>query len=209
MPPGDPLPRAGEIGEVRETRPGRPRDPQVDRAIIAATLKLLADQGYRGMSVERVAEEAGVGKTTIYRRYASKEELVVAAMSTVGDRSLPLPDRGSLAADLAGMMEGLKATMDDGLPLLGALLVEEGRNPGLMELFRERILRPRRDAMTTMLERSAGRGEIRSGIDLEAAGHAIVGSILVRRLHGIPESEEWIARTVEIISGGVMADPAG
>ena len=209
MPPGDPLTRTGESGQVRETRPGRPRDPQVDRAIIDATLKLLADRGYRGMSVERVAEEAGVGKTTIYRRYASKEDLVVAAMSTVGDRSLPLPDRGSLAADLAGMMEGLRATMDDGLPLLGALLVEEGRNPGLMELFRERILRPRRDAMTTMLERSVGRGEIRSGIDPEAAGHAIVGSMLVRRLHGIPESEEWIARTVEIISGGVMADPAG
>ena len=64
-------------------RPGRPRDPGVDRAIVRATLNALAEQGYRGMSVEGVAAAAGVGKTTIYRRYASKEEMVVAALSTI------------------------------------------------------------------------------------------------------------------------------
>ena len=71
---------SSEISRQRDLKPGRPRDPETDRAILQATLKLLTDQGYAGMSVERVASEAGVGKTTIYRRYSSKEELVAAAL---------------------------------------------------------------------------------------------------------------------------------
>ena len=59
--------------EQETPKPGRPRDPQVDRAILQATLRVLTDQGYAGMSIERVAAAAGVGKTAIYRRFSSKE----------------------------------------------------------------------------------------------------------------------------------------
>jgi AcrR family transcriptional regulator len=62
---------------------GRPRDPAIDRAILDAALRLLAEQGYDGMSLEAVAGAAGVGKTTIYRRYPGKRELVVAAISSI------------------------------------------------------------------------------------------------------------------------------
>ena len=201
------MPDAGEVGMDREARPGRPRDPQVDRAITQATLKLLSEQGYLGMSVEGVAAEAGVGKTTIYRRFPSKADLVVAAVSTIRDQASPLPDTGSLRTDLLGMMAQHQAAFRRGLALLGALLVEESRNPDLLDLFRERTLRPRRDEVVSMVQRSADRGEVRRDIDPEAAVHAIVGSMFVRRLLGIPDSEEWDRQTVEIVCRGLLADP--
>ena len=201
----DRLPRAEETGAEEETRRGRPRDPEVDRAIVAATLKLLADRGYRGMSIEAVADEAGVGKTTIYRRHSSKEELVVAAVSTLRDPSRPFPDRGSLCADIAAMMKEIRAVLEEGLSLMGALLVEETHNPDLLELFRERTFRPRRDEAVRIFRRSVERGEIRQGINPEAAAHAIVGSMFVRRLLGTPESEEWMRHTLEIVCRGVLS----
>lgn len=198
---------AASVGREGSPRPGRPRDPGVDRAIVRATLRALGEQGYRGMSVEGVAAAAGVGKTTIYRRYASKEELVVAALSRLRDSGHPLPDTGSLRADLVGMMIQTHLIVLRVFSLMGAVLVEEHRNPELLELVRERILRPRRDEVMTMLQRAADRGEIWPDVDPEAAVHAIVGSMFVRRLLGIPESEEWIHQTVEVVCNGLLADP--
>jgi AcrR family transcriptional regulator len=83
---------------------GRPRSPEADRAILATTLKLLVEQGYDAMSIESVAATAGVGKTTIYRRYPGKRELVVAAvLSLASTFDLP-PDSGSTRADLLVVM---------------------------------------------------------------------------------------------------------
>ncbi len=195
------------VETVGNARPGRPRDPGVDRAIVRETLRALADQGYQGMSIEGVAEAAGVGKTTIYRRYASKVEMVVAALSTIRHSMGPLSDTGSLRSDLAGMMTQAHRILPRVFRVMDAVLVEEGRNPELLELVRERILRPRRDEVMTMLRRAADRGEVRPNIDPEAAVHAIVGSMFMRRLLGIPPSEEWIHQTVEVVCNGMLADP--
>ncbi|MDE0234773.1 MAG: TetR/AcrR family transcriptional regulator [bacterium] len=198
---------AASVEMGRNPRPGRPRDPGVDRAIVRETLRALADQGYQGMSIEGVAEAAGVGKTTIYRRYASKVEMVVAALSTIRHSMGPLSDTGSLRSDLAGMMTQAHRVLPRVFSVMDAVLVEEGRNPELLELVRERILRPRRDEVMTMLRRAADRGEVRPDIDPEAAVHAIVGSMFMRRLLGILPSEEWIHQTVEVVCNGILADP--
>ena len=195
----------GAVEAGGSPRPGRPRDPEVDRAIVRATLQALAGEGYRGMSVEGVAAAAGVGKTTIYRRYASKEELVVAALSTLRESASPIPDTGSVRTDLAGIMTQARTHLPRGLSLIGAVLAEEERNPGLLELVRERVIGPRRDEVVGMLRKAMDRQEIRPGIDPEAAVHAIVGSILVRRLLGTPESDEWIRQTVGIVCHGMLA----
>ena len=111
--------------------PGRPRDPEADRAILQATLKLLTEQGYAGMSVERVASEAGVGKTTIYRRYASKEELATAAVGALRDDLGPPPDTGSTRTDIVEMIVRAQGALErgPGFAMIGALLVEERRSP--------------------------------------------------------------------------------
>ena len=97
------------------------------------------------MSIEGVAAAAGVGKPTIYRRYPSKRELVVAAMSSLA-ASLPAPpDTGDVRADLLAFLEPAFGVFQSGVgfAMLGALLVKERDDPALMDLFRSRIVRPR------------------------------------------------------------------
>ena len=81
---------------------GRPRDPAADRAILTATMKLLMECGFSNLSIEGVAAEAGVGKTTIYRRYKGKTQLVIAAMSSF-KQFFDIPDTGSLRNDLIAL----------------------------------------------------------------------------------------------------------
>src|ERR687897_102301 len=87
-----------------EQRPaGRPREARADRAILAATLALMADRGVEDLRIDDVAEQAGVGKATIYRRFRSKDELVTAAVAAlVGE--IAVPDTGSTEADLLALM---------------------------------------------------------------------------------------------------------
>ena len=189
--------------------PGRPRDPEADRAILQATLKLLTEQGYAGMSVERVASEAGVGKTTIYRRYASKEELATAAVGALRDDLGPPPDTGSTRTDIVEMIVRAQGALErgPGFAMIGALLVEERRSPELFELFRERLIRPRRDEAVMVLQRGVERGEIRADADLEVAVHAMVGAIFMRHILGAPESRKRIEQTVDTVWSGLATTP--
>jgi AcrR family transcriptional regulator len=87
--------------------PGRPRDPQVDQAILTATLELLGDDGFDGLSIEAVAARAGVGKTTVYRRWPSKIPLVVDALTamkapTVSAIPDDMPTREALLRAMSG-----------------------------------------------------------------------------------------------------------
>ena len=101
-------------------RAGRPRDPLVDRAILQATLRVLTDQGYAGTSIERVAAEAGVGKTAIYRRYASKAELTAAALASQRDAWGPPPDTGSARNDMIEMLAQAQVAFERGASLAHA-----------------------------------------------------------------------------------------
>ncbi len=191
------------------TKPrGRPRDPEADQAILQATLKLLTEHGYAGLSVESVAAEASVGKTTIYRRYATKEELVAAAVGALKDELGPPPDTGDTRADIVEMIGRSveKLERGPGFAMIGALLVEERRNPRLIDLFRERIIRPRRDDVITMLQRGVQRGHIRPDADLEVAAHAILGAILANHILGAPDSPNMIHRNINTIWHGLTSD---
>ena len=159
------------------------------------------------MSVERVASEAGVGKTTIYRRYASKEELVAAALGTLRDDLGPLPDTDDTRADIVEMiMQNRRALQrGPGFPMIGALLVEERRSPELLELLRKRLIHPRRDEVITVLRRGVERGQIRADVDLEVAVQAMVGAMFMRHILGVPESRERIEQTVNTVWNGLAS----
>ncbi len=193
---------------IEREKPGRPRDPEADRAILRATLQILTDQGYAGMSVERVASEAGVGKTTIYRRYSSKEELATAAMGSLIDNLGSPPDTGSARLDIIELLQQSVAALAQGpgFAMIGALLVEERRNPQLIEMFRQRIIFPRREQMIETLQRGVDRGEILEDINLEVALQALVGAVYTRHILGVPESRERIHETVDTIWRGLAAD---
>src|SRR5204862_6257627 len=82
---------------------GRPREARADRAIVTATLELMAERGVRDLRMDDVADRAGVGKATIYRRYRSKDALVTDAVATLVSE-IEMPDAGSTRADLLALM---------------------------------------------------------------------------------------------------------
>jgi len=156
---------------------GRPRSAEADQAILAATLKLVAEQGVAGTTIEGVAAQAGVGKTTVYRRWPTKNDLIVAAISELPPRELP--DTGSLPGDMAALAtlqrERLAGT---GLfRIVPGVLAESMNDPDLHARIMERVIGPLRGLLRQIVERGIARGELRPDLDVEA---------LVDILHAIP-----------------------
>src|ERR671910_1054184 len=97
---------------VRTSRGGRPRDPSRDGVIRAAILRLLAEVGYGALTMDAVASEAGVGKSTIYRRWRTKQDLVVDTISELNRAEASAPDTGSLEGDLRQMLRSLVSVIN-------------------------------------------------------------------------------------------------
>ena len=158
---------------------GRPRSEEAHQAILDATLALLGEVGFSALTVEGVAGCAGVGKATIYRRWASKLPLVVEAFG--GLPSLEDADTGSLASDLKAMLRSYLELFNK-TPLaavLPALASERAHDPALAELF-DPVLLQRRSPLVQALERAVARGEVSADLDLDLAADLIVGPIAVR-----------------------------
>lgn len=185
---------------------GRPRDPDVSEAILKATLKLLADRGFAGMSVEAVAAEASVGKTAIYRRYRGKAELVAAAMALLRDPRSD-PDTGNARRDLIVQLDRAREAMVEGpgLSMMGTLLVESRRNPQLLEVFREAIMRPAIKTGRMALRRGIERGEVRADIDIDTALLALWGQVAAHFLVVTDFSSDWAERAVDVVWDGIAA----
>ena len=157
---------------------GRPRSEEAHKAILDATLELLVEVGFSGLTVEGVATRAGVGKATIYRRWPSKLPLVVEAFSQLP--ALEEIDTGNLVDDLTQMLRGYLQLFNS-TPLgtvLPSLVGERAHNPELSELF-DPVTRGRRQPLLKVLQRAVERGDLASDLDLELAADLIVGPIAV------------------------------
>src|SRR5580692_5441762 len=116
---------AGASGGQR----GRPRSQEADRAILAATLDLLASRGLAAMSIEEIAARAGVGKATIYRRWSSKGLLALDAFVTAFAEQQPLPDTGTLRGDLiAALTAWVRAVTQTSMGSLLTGLIAEAQH---------------------------------------------------------------------------------
>jgi AcrR family transcriptional regulator len=196
-----------DTGETSPAR-GRPRDPETDRRILEATLRLLGQEGYARMSLDAVAAAAGVTKPTIYRRYRGKAELAEAALAALAaDRDASAPrEVGDLRADLIAHLRHFRAGVSrpSGVALVGTVLAEERETPGLLALYRERIVEPRRRMIRAVLAAAAERGELRPEADLDLAVNALVGAFYAQSLSGEPFGEDWEEQMVETVLGGVV-----
>lgn len=165
------------------TRPaGRPRDPSCDTKIIQATLALLADDGYDGVTMEAVAARAGVGKATLYRRYAGKEALVVDALATVTD-TVARVARGGLRDDLVALVAStVRTTSSPAGRLLPRLVSAAVDNPSLLERYRQQVITPRRQRFAEVLLAGIRSGELRADLDVEHTIDLLVGPVLYRSL---------------------------
>ena len=192
--------------------PGRPRSPEADRAILRATVDLLADEGYGGVTMEGVATRAGVGKATVYRRWPCKSALVVDAVTACREHGSQPPDTGSTREDLLvfvrGFMDHLR-TSDLGR-VLPALLAELSRNPELASEFREGFVLPRRAKVLAAVQRGVERGEVRSGVDAELVADGVVALLMHRFLvTGMEIDDDLPERVVDILWRGIARDGAG
>jgi AcrR family transcriptional regulator len=194
---------------IEGTQPrGRPRDARVDEAILAATFRQLVDVGYAGLSIESVAAEAGVAKTTIYRRHPTKKELVVAAMEAATPFEPPAIDLPSRQALELFIRTAIHLLIDSGaFRILGSLLLEEQREPGLLATFRARLLMPRRALVEAMLQRGIARGEIRPDIDPLVVTEMIAGAVIGHHvILGLRGDDAWIQDLVDHVWRAIGID---
>ena len=157
---------------------GRPRSAEADQAILDATLRMLGTHGVAGTTIEGVAADAGVGKTTIYRRWPTKTDLILAAISNLVPGGDP-PDTGTMAGDMAALAETQRRRLA-GSELIGIVprvLAESMSDPALHQDFVDRVVNPFRELLRLFIERGIERGELRPDLEVEP---------LVDLLHSIP-----------------------
>ena len=194
----------------RATRPiGRPRDARADRAILEATLELIAERGIHEFRTDDVAAQAGVGKGAIYRRYPSKDELVTAAIAGLVNEEIVVPDTGSTGADLLALMHEAVELYSGSLPgqLMPSLVGAMAQRPELARVVRDGFLANRRAALGEVLRRGIARGDLRPDLDLELALDVLGGPLFYRLLvTGGPIDEQLAAGVAELILRGFAPD---
>jgi len=180
---------------------GRPRDVDVDQRILASAFGKLVRVGYAGLSIESVAAEAGVAKTTIYRRYSTKRDLVVAALRESTPFPAPQLDLPAHEALEGFVRTAIAMLVESGaFHVLGSLLVEDQRHQGLLDVFRERILFPRRAVMEAVIRRGVERGELRSDVDPLIVIEMIAGAVFAHHvILGLEGDEAWIRSLVDLV----------
>ncbi|WP_112236984.1 TetR/AcrR family transcriptional regulator [Kribbella monticola] len=176
------------MGTTSGERPrrGRPRDPDAEPRIRRYAVQLLLERGFDGMTVDDVAEAAGVGKATIYRRWASKEELANDAMTELFDIEIPDADTGSIEGDLRQVYTAALqfVSTKEGLAWVRLAVSELNRDERFAVLYRSFL--DRRIALTAAtLERARERGEpIRAGADPVLMVEWLAGVLILRALTG-------------------------
>ncbi|HSJ15757.1 MAG TPA: TetR/AcrR family transcriptional regulator [Longimicrobiales bacterium] len=159
------------------------RGEKVRAAVLAATLEELGGAGYAALTVENVAQRAGVHKTTVYRRWKDRENLVVDALSEQIALEIPIPDTGAIATDLRELARGFVrwATSVSGQAVLAAVLSDALRIPEVVAA-RRRIFGDRLRRAEQVIRRAVERGELPSDVDPAEVIKAMVAPLYLRLL---------------------------
>ncbi|MCD9878146.1 TetR/AcrR family transcriptional regulator [Streptomyces guryensis] len=194
---------------------GRPRSAEADAAILAATREALVEQGWSKLTLGDVATRAGVAKTTLYRRWAGKNELVVDAVAELFDE-LVLPDRGSLAADIEGVVLQFAAILarPEAASGLMAVVAESTRDDALRERIRSSVVERQKRLVLEGRSRAQGRGELPPETDPEEAARTVdlifdvvAGAVVHRTLvSGHAADQDWVRDFTALLLGGLGAE---
>ena len=176
--------------------PGRPLDPEIDRAILTAAGEILARDGFQNMTLPGVAAAAGVAKTTVYRRYPSTVELVLATIRHL-NIGAPVPDTGSARDDLVAVLDFARRRFD--VSITGTLMAEEREHPELLDVARRQMIGPAIERYRTVLRAGIERGELRADLDVDAIAHALLGSFFVRYLETGRPGRRWAGEVVDAL----------
>ncbi|MGA7561001.1 MAG: TetR/AcrR family transcriptional regulator [Terriglobales bacterium] len=184
----------GGNGTGEKRPPGRPRSEESRQSILSSTLKLLKQSGFPELSIEAIAADANVGKTTVYRWWPTKGALVADAFSASADNELRFPNTGSVQNDIRLQMRGLiRIFRSQRGKVVAALLAGGQSDPELLEAYRDRFLWPRRRQAYQTLQRGVDRGELPAGCDFDLILDSLYGPILMRFLIRHAKLEESFA----------------
>jgi AcrR family transcriptional regulator len=193
-----PIEQVAHLPPAPPPRRGRPRRADADEAIIRATIELLQELGVAGLSMDLLAQRAGVGKATIYRRWDSKEAVILHALR-VSDTPIPEPDEGNLRADLTAYLDAVVTHYRPGpgsdiLPhLIEASCYDEQLRASLDDYLRER-----QSTTRLLLHRGIERGELPATTDVDLITAVIRAPFFYRHLlTGAPVDGDFIHRLVE------------
>jgi len=190
--------------------PGRPRDARHDQAILKATLGILLEQGYRGVTIEGVAARAGVGRPTIYRRWPSKPAVVVAALVQSDRLALPAPDTGSLRDDLIAVQRHQVERMNapDARRVTAGLIADLADDPELADTYVSQFLAPRRATVWEVLSRGVDRGELDADVDFAFIYDLLVGPLFMQAVvWGQPLAPDAAEKTTDVILAAFGTSP--
>ncbi|SHH07890.1 TetR/AcrR family transcriptional regulator [Streptoalloteichus hindustanus] len=183
----------GPLGP-RAAQRGRPRDVSRDEALRQAALEVMAEVGYRALTMDAVATRAKAGKATIYRRWESKLDLVIDTTNHLASQRLPEPDTGSVAGDLTEFLTGFARFLTGPVGKAAQALVGElPHEPELAEAFRATFLAQQDAVLERILDRGRRRGEVRPDAPVRMVVE-VAGGALVRRLMltGQPLDETFV-----------------
>jgi AcrR family transcriptional regulator len=199
-------PRNGIHGTNGKRPPGRPRSEESRQSILRSTLKMLIHHGgLAELSIEGIAADANVGKTTVYRWWPTKAALVADAFSASADSELRFPDTGSVERDMSLQMRRLiRIFRSKRGKVVAALLAGGQSDPELIEAFRDRFLWPRRRQAYQTLQRGIDRGELPAGCDFDLILDSLYGPIYMRFLIRHDKLEESFADEIcELVLKGL------
>lgn len=183
---------------------GRPRDPDVDRQVIEAAIELISEHGVDKLTMDAVAKHAGVAKASVYRRFPSKVELVVAACHAAVPYEPDLPESGSLTDDLVTLLGNLGRKLETSRSgrLMPAMVAASGTNPEVREAL-ARFAASRRSNLRALLERGVERGDLRADADVDLLVDCLVGPVIYRHLIGGAPMQSAVRRLVDQVLRGV------
>lgn len=185
---------------------GRPRDAAAERAILQAALDLFIERGVEGASIEQIAKRAGVGKPTIYRRWSTKEELIAAAMESLIAEEVVWPSPEAI--DLESPYELVEAAIESAAAatttphyraLVARVYGSAVSHPGLMAVYWNRYILPRRVLAARLLERACELGSVSGDTDFDVAIDMMVGAITYRVLQPDPPGVEEMRRYLRAV----------
>src|SRR5271166_6388935 len=188
--------------------PGRPRSEHSRLAILRSTLHLLQRTSFPELTIEAIAADAGVGKTTVYRWWPNKGALVVDAFASLTENKLHFPDTGSVYRDMSLQMNQFLEILRTRRGRMVASLLGAGQSdPELLEAFRERFLRPRRQEAYKTLRRGIERGELPGNLDLDLVLDTLYGAIYMRFLIRHDElSESYVYQVCRLVLDGAAGN---
>lgn len=190
---------------------GRPRDQELDRRITTAVLTLLGEQGYEGITFEAVARRCRTSKASLYRRWRSKRDMVLAAVKDGPARktSEPIETGASLRDDLLALVRRLTRTMRSADAGTALMLLQAGlEDPDLCDAIEEATGPTGARLPQPVIDAAVARGELPSGVDPFAYEEVVGAVLLLRRANGLPLTDQYLQSLVDaVITPALIASP--